>query len=123
LPGGGQGGDGGGRDRGVADPAQRDRSRSIRRSCPARSGCCPMTQVKDSPPVRADGRGAAARARRQVLSDWVVKRGVLFALVTAPLASLFLGVLRITPPRLGYLYILLASIALPACVAWLTALS
>jgi hypothetical protein len=77
-----------------------------------------MTLVQAGPPVRADGRGAAAQSRRQLLCDWVVKRGVLFALVTAPLASLFLGLLRITTPRMGYLYLLLASIALPAWVAW-----
>lgn len=77
-----------------------------------------MTLVEDGPPVRADGRAAAAKLRRQLLFDWVVQRGVLLALVTAPLASLFLGLLRITPPRMGYLYILLASTALPAWVAW-----
>jgi hypothetical protein len=77
-----------------------------------------MTLVEDGPPVRADAQGAAAKSRRQLLCDWVVKRGVLFALVTAPLASLFLGLLRITTPRMGYLYLLLASIALPAWVAW-----
>src|SRR5256884_6673613 len=77
-----------------------------------------MTLVQDGPPARADSRGDAAQPRRQLLFDWVVKRGVLFALVTAPLASLFLGLLRIAPPRMGYLYLLLASIALPAWVAW-----
>jgi hypothetical protein len=77
-----------------------------------------MTLVEHGPPVRAEGRGAAAKPRRQLLYDWVVRRGVLFALVTAPLASLFLGLLRITTPRMGYLYLLLASIALPAWVAW-----
>jgi hypothetical protein len=76
-----------------------------------------MTLV-DGPPMHADSRGAAAKPRRQLLFGWVVQRGVLFALVTAPLASLFLGLLRITPPRIGYLYLLLASIALPAWVAW-----
>ena len=77
-----------------------------------------MTLVQDGPPVHADSRGVAAQPRRQLLFDWVVKRGVLLVLVTAPLDSLFLGVLRITPPRMGYLYLLLASIALPAFVAW-----
>jgi hypothetical protein len=77
-----------------------------------------MTQVQAGPAVRADGRGPAARPRRQLLADWVVQRGVLLALVTAPLASLFLGLLRVMPPRMGYLYLLLASIALPAFVAW-----
>jgi hypothetical protein len=77
-----------------------------------------MTQVQADPAVRADGRGPAARPRRQLLADWIVQRGVLLALVTAPLTSLFLGVLRVMPPRMGYLYILLASIALPAFVAW-----
>ena len=81
-----------------------------------------MTLVQDGPPARAASRGAAAQPRRQLLFDWVVKRGVLFALVTAPLASLFLGLLRIAPPRIGYLYLLLASIALPAFVAWRRAL-
>jgi hypothetical protein len=76
-----------------------------------------MTLV-ESEPLHAGGRRAAAQRRRQLLFDWVVKRGVLFALVTAPLASLFLGLLRITTPRMGYLYLLLASIALPAWVAW-----
>ena len=82
-----------------------------------------MTLVQDGPPVHADSREAAAQPRRQVLFDWVVKRGVLLVLVTAPLDSLFLGVLRITPPRMGCLYLLLASIALAAWVAWRQALS
>src|SRR5215468_2577902 len=73
-----------------------------------------MTLV-ESRPVRAGGRGTGQL--RRPLTDWVVRRGVLFALVTAPLASLFLGLFRITTPRLGYLYLLLASIALPAWVA------
>src|SRR5260370_13986161 len=77
-----------------------------------------MTLVEDGPPLRAETGGAAAKSRRQLLCGWVVKRGVLFALVTGPLASLFLGLLRVTPPRMGYLYLLLASIALPAWVAW-----
>ena len=62
-----------------------------------------MTLVQAGSPVRADGRGTVAHSRRQLLCDWVVKRGVLFALVTAPLASLFLGLLRIATPRMGYL--------------------
>ena len=62
-------------------------------------------------------------SRRQVLCDWVVKRGVLLALVTAPLTSLFLGQLRVMPQRMGYLYLLLASIALAAWVVWRQALS
>src|SRR5215472_12969873 len=74
-----------------------------------------MTLV-ESGPLHAGGRGGAAKLRLS-LSDWVVQRGVLFALVTAPLASLFLGLFRITTPRMGYLYLLLASIALPAWVA------
>jgi hypothetical protein len=74
-----------------------------------------MTLV-ESRPVHAGGRGAGQL--RRSLSDWVIQRGVLFALVTAPLASLFLGLFRITTPRLGYLYLLLASIALPAWVVW-----
>ncbi len=74
-----------------------------------------MTLV-ESGPLRAGGRGAGQL--RLSLSDWVVRRGVLFALVTAPLASLFLGLFRITTPRMGYLYLLLASIALPAWVVW-----
>src|SRR5215813_2838618 len=77
-----------------------------------------MTLVQAGPPVHADSRGVAAQPRRVLLFDWVVKRGVLLVLVTAPLDSLFLGVLRITPPRMGYLYLLLASIAFPAFVAW-----
>jgi hypothetical protein len=75
-----------------------------------------MTLV-ESGPLHVGGRGAAAKLRLS-LSDWVVQRGVLFGLVTAPLASLFLGLFRITTPRMGYLYLLLASIALPAWVAW-----
>jgi hypothetical protein len=74
-----------------------------------------MTLV-ESGPVRAGGRGGGQL--RVSLADWVVRRGVLFALVTAPLASLFLGLFRITTPRMGYLYLLLASIALPAWVVW-----
>ena len=73
-----------------------------------------MTLV-ESGPLHAGRRGAGQL--RVSLSDWVVRRGVLFALVTAPLASLFLGLFRITTPRMGYLYLLLASIALPAWVA------
>lgn len=72
--------------------------------------------LAESGPLRADERGAGQL--RQSLSDWVVRRGVLFALVTAPLASLFLGLLRIMPPQMGYLYLLLAATALPAWVAW-----
>ena len=74
-----------------------------------------MTLV-ESGPLHAGGRGAGQP--RRSLSGWVVRRGVLFALVTAPLASLFLGLFRITTPRMGYLYLLLASIALPGWVAW-----
>lgn len=74
-----------------------------------------MTLAEDGP-VRVGGRGAG-KLQWQPLFDWVVRRGVLLALVTAPLAALFLGLFRITTPRLGYLYLLLASIALPAWVA------
>ena len=56
-----------------------------------------MTLV-ESGPLHVGGRGAAAKLRLS-LSDWVVQRGVLFGLVTAPLASLFLGLFRITTPR------------------------
>jgi hypothetical protein len=50
------------------------------------------------------------------VKDWLLKRGILFVLLLAPVFSLFLGLFRVTAPRLGYLTMLLAFALLPIWV-------
>jgi hypothetical protein len=50
------------------------------------------------------------------VKDWLLQRGILFVLLLAPVFSLFLGLFRVTAPRLGYLTMLLAFALLPIWV-------
>jgi hypothetical protein len=50
------------------------------------------------------------------VENWLLKRGILFVLLLAPVFSLFLGLFRVTAPRLGYLAMLLAFALLPIWV-------
>jgi hypothetical protein len=52
------------------------------------------------------------------LIDWLLKRGILFVLLMTPITALFLGLVGITPVRVGYLTLALAFLALPVWVVW-----
>lgn len=65
------------------------------------------------------GPSAAGPARLlAALIDWLLKRGILFVLLMTPITALFLGLVGITPVRVGYLALALAFLALPVWVVW-----
>lgn len=76
------------------------------------------------PPDPAGGETAAPTADvRAALTEWVLKRGILFILLMTPITALFLGLAGITPVRTGYLTLALAFLALSGWVVWRRSMS
>lgn len=73
--------------------------------------------------LRAIARGEVARSSSRqpssvALRQWFLQRGVLAALVLAPIVALLIGLLGIANPAVGYGYLVGAAIALPPWVRW-----
>jgi hypothetical protein len=71
--------------------------------------------------ARAMARGEVAtsscrQATSIALREWLLERGVLAALVMAPIVALLIGLLGLASPALGYGYLASAAIALPLWV-------
>lgn len=68
-------------------------------------------------PARGEGATSGSRPAGSVaFRAWVLERGVLAALVLAPIVALLIGLLRLASPAVGYGYLAGAAIALPLWV-------